>query len=69
MRDPQPKEEGNFWAVETSQPARMCGDLKRFGSKHVYRCHRQEEREGRKWSVLTNDSYEMNTLSAHTFES
>lgn len=40
------------------QPARMCGDLKRFGSKHVYRCNRQGKKGGRKKSgVLTNDSF------------
>lgn len=61
------KRGGELLGSRNSQPARMRGDLKQFGSKHVYRCHRQEEREGRKPSVLPNDPFEMNTLLVHAF--
>ena len=59
------KKGGGLWAGGTSRPARMCGDLKRSGSKQCTGViGREKKGEEEKWSVLTNDSFEMNTLWA-----
>lgn len=64
MRAPQPKREGTSEQEEPVRPARMCGDLKRFGVSMctgVIWC-RGKKGEEEKWSVLQMTLFEMNTL-------